>query len=132
MLVDQFLPKPIRLSEIHSRCARHIMAARIWCIISAAGQNPLPRMSECLGSQPAARRFGLLMATIDYVWPERFEVGRPCCPCAGLDETLLIHAIKLAALNARPQFDDMLREMLSEDARNTLFIHARCLYLDRD
>ncbi len=128
MLVHQFSPKPIRLMDIRSRDARHILAARIYCFVSGAGHDPLVRMAECLHSPLTARRFGLLMATVTYMWPDPFEVRRPCCPQAGLDEALLMTAIRLAECNARPQFDEMLGDMLSDDARNTLFIHARWLY----
>lgn len=128
MLIDQIIPPTLKLMEIHSRDARHVLAARSWCILRKAGQDPLPRLNEYLLCDTAAKRFGLLMETVTQVWPEPFAIHRPCCPTASLDESVLLRAIQYAAGNARPQFEELLREMLPEDARNMVFIRARFLY----
>jgi hypothetical protein len=128
MLTDQFVSQRLELLQIYARDARHVLAARSWCILRRAGHDPLPRLVEYLTSDVVARRFGLLMEAVTQVWPEPFAIHRPCCPTASLDEGVLVHFVQLAALNARPQFDDLLREMLSEDARGLLFARARHLY----
>jgi hypothetical protein len=129
MLIDQFVSPKLELLQIHARDARHVLAARSWCILRRAGQDPLPRLGEYLLSDGVARRFSLLMEAVTQVWPEPFGIHRPCCPTASLDEGVLIHSIQLAALDARPQFENLLREMLSEDARDLLFARAKHLYV---
>jgi hypothetical protein len=128
MLTDLFSRAPLRLSEVHFHDARHILATRSWCMLRNAGYDPLPRLKDYLQSDIVAKRFGLLMEVVTAVWPEPFAIHRPCCASLSLDEGLLVRAIDLAAANARPQFDELLREMLSDDARNMLFIRARFLY----
>lgn len=128
MLTEQFLPTPLRLPYMDSRNARHILAARSWCMLCQAGHDPLPRVKAYLQSDIVAKRFGLLMEVVTLVWPEPFAIYRPCCAAVSLDEGLFVRAVELAAANARPQFDELLCEMLAEDARNMLFIRARFLY----
>jgi hypothetical protein len=128
MLTHQLLPAPQRLPDMHSRDARHILSARSWCILRRAGHDPLPRLTSVLQSDMVAKRFGLLMEVVTVVWPEPFALFPPCCAAVSVDESLLARAVELAAGNARPQFDELLRDMLPEDARNMLFIRARHLY----
>lgn len=128
MLIDKFVPETLKLMEIHSRDARHVLAARSWCILRKAGHDPVPRVREYLLCETAAKRFGLLMETVTQVWPEPFAIHRPCCPNASLDESILVRAVQYAAANVRPQFEELLCEMLPEDARNMIFMRARFLY----
>lgn len=130
MLTKQFAVEPVRLMEIHSRDARHILAARSWCILRKAGQDPLPRLEGYLLSNAAAKRFALLMDAVTQIWPEPFAIHRPCCPTASIDEALLSHMLQLACLNARPQFDTLLKEMLPGEARDLIFARARLLHGD--
>jgi hypothetical protein len=132
MLINQFVSQPVKLLDIHSRDARHIIAARSWCILRHAGHDPMPRLLEYFSCGDIARRFGLLMETLTFIWPEPFAIHRPCCQTASLDETILIKAIQLSSINARPSFDSLLQDMLAEDARNMLFARARQLYVSTD
>jgi hypothetical protein len=128
MLTDQFFRAQERLPDMNVRDARHILAARSWCILRKAGYDPLSRLTSLLQSDIVAKRFGLLMEVVTVTWPEPLAIYPPCCGNVSLDEGLLARAIELAATNARPQFDELMREMLPEDARNMLFIRARQLY----
>ena len=128
MLIEQFAVEPIRLLEIHARDARQILAARSWCILRRAGHDPLPRLQGYLLSQFAATRFALLMETVTQIWPEPFAIHRPCCPTASIDEAMLIQAVRLANLDARPEFEALLREMIPLEARDLLFARACGLY----
>lgn len=128
MLTDQFVSQRLELLQIHAGDARHVLAARSWCILRRAGHDPLPRLGEYLLSDAVAMRFSLLMEAVAQVWPEPFVIHRPCCPTASLDEGVLVHFIQLATRDARPQFDSLLRDMFSEDARDLLFARARDLY----
>lgn len=128
MLIDQFVSQRPKLQQMHARDARHVLAARSWCILRRAAQDPLPRLGEYLMSDVAAKRFALLMEAVTQVWPEPFAIHRPCCSTASLDEGVLVHFIQLAALDERPQFESLLRELISEDARELLFARARYLY----
>jgi hypothetical protein len=132
MLISQFVLQPVKLLDVHARDARHIFAARSWCILRHAGHDPIPRLLEFFSCGTIARRFGLLMETLTFIWPEPFAIHRPCCQTASLDETILIRALQLASINARPSFDSFFREMLAEDARSMLFARARQLYLPTD
>jgi hypothetical protein len=128
MLIKHFMSVPTKLLDMPSRDARHILAARSWCMFRSAVHDPLPRLEGYLLSDIVALRFGLLMETVTQIWPEPFAIHRPCCGLASVDELLLAEAIRLAACNARPQFEILLREMLSSDAREMLFSRAQCLY----
>jgi len=128
MLLSQLVPAPIKLMEIHSNDARHILAARSWCILRRAGHDPMPRLRGYLQYEVVAMRFGLLMEAVTQSWPDPFAIHRPCCPTASIDEALLAEAIQLAGLDARPAFDTLLRDMLPSEARNLLFTRARLLY----
>lgn len=128
MLIKQFMPAPAKLLDMPSRDARHILAARSWCILRKAAHDPLPRLEGYLLSDIVALRFGLLMETVTQIWPEPFGIHRPCCGRASIDELLLADAVRLATCNARPQFEVLLREMLSNDAREILFSRAQGLY----
>lgn len=128
MLIEQFLPAPAKLMDMPSRDARHILAARSWCILRRAGDDPLPRLKSYLLTGIVALRFGLLMETVTQIWPEPFGIYRPCCGLASVDELLLAETVRLAARDARPQFETLLREMLPTDAREMLFSRAQGLY----
>jgi hypothetical protein len=128
MLIKQFMPAPAKLLDMPSRDARHILAARSWCILRKAAYDPLPRLEGYLLSDIVALRFGLLMETVTQIWPEPLGIHRPCCGLASVDELLLADAVRLAAHGDRPQFDILLREMLSNDAREIFFSRAQGLY----
>lgn len=68
------------------------------------------------------------METVTQIWPEPFGIHRLCCGLAPVDELLLAHALRLAARDARPQFETLLREMLPCDARDIFYARAHGLY----
>jgi hypothetical protein len=128
MQLDIFTASAPRLGDINARDARHILAIRSWCILCNANQDPVPRLCEVLGSEKAGQRFALLMQSVAFIWPEPVAVYRYCCAKLTPDETLLAALIQLAVRGCRPRFDEVSRDMLSEDQRNVLFIRARCVY----
>ena len=128
MLLNQLVPAPTKLMEIHSRDARHILAARSWYILRRAGHDPMRRLRGYLQYEAVAIRFGLLMEAVTQSWPDPFAIHRPCCPTASIDEALLAEAVQLAGQDARPEFDMLLRDMLPCEARNLLFTRAKLLY----
>ncbi len=128
MPIKRFTIEPMLLLEIHARDARQILAARSWCILRRAGHDPLPRLQGYLQSYFAATRFALLMETVTQIWPEPFSIHRPCCPTASIDEALLVNAVRLVNLDARPEFEALLQEMIPREARDLLFARACGLY----
>lgn len=128
MLINQFVPAPAKLLDMPARDARHILAARSWCVLRNAALDPLPRLEGYLLSDIVAMRFGLLMETVSQIWPEPFAIHRPCCGLASVDELVLAGAIRVAASGDRPQFETLLREMLSGDARHIFYMRAQGLY----
>lgn len=128
MIINQFAPAPAKLLDMASRDARHILAARSWCVLRKAVLDPLPRLEGYLLSDIVAMRFSLLMETVTQIWPEPFAIHRPCCGFASLDELLLADAIRVAARDDRPQFEMLLREMLPGDARNIFYARAQGLH----
>lgn len=128
MLINRFVPASGKLLDMPSRDARHILAARSWCVLRRVAHDPLPRLEGYLLSDIVAMRFALLMETVTQIWPEPFAIHRPCCGLASVDELLLADAVRLAARDARPQFEILLREMLSPDAREIFFCRAQGLY----
>ncbi len=128
MLINRFIPAQSKLLDMPSRDARHILAARSWCVLRKAALDPLPRLEGYLLSDVVAMRFSLLMETVTQIWPEPFGIHRPCCGLASVDEMLLADAVRLAARDARPQFEVLLREMLTGDARHIFFARAQGLY----
>lgn len=77
-------------------------------------------------------RFAVMMDAVQQVWPEPFTVHRPCCGVASVDESLLVRLVALAAEGLRPQFDELLSDMLNQDARTLIFGRAQMLYQDVD
>nr|WP_315458281.1 hypothetical protein [uncultured Sphingorhabdus sp.] len=132
MIIQRFLSPQLKLLDLPSRDARHILAARSWCLLRQAGLDPRPRLSEILLSESAGQRFNVLMVAVVHVWPEPFAVHRMCCDTPSFDEGILLRALQLGATGARPQFDALLYEMLSEDARNVIFARASSLYTRAD
>ena len=128
MLINQFVHAPAKLLDLPARDARHILAARSWCVLRKAALDPLPRLEGYLLSDIVAMRFGLLMETVSQIWPEPFAIYRPCCGLASVDELVLAGAIRVAASGDRPQFETLLREMLSGDARHIFYGRAQGLY----
>lgn len=123
---------PPRLLDIDSRDARVILAARSWCMLRHARIDPLPRIRSYLQSGSVAMRFAVMMDAVQQVWPEPFTVHRPCCGVASVDEMLLARLVSLAARDARPQFDELLGDMLNQDACTLIFGRAQILYQDVD
>jgi hypothetical protein len=128
MLTDKFMLAPSRLLDMPSRDARHILAARSWCLLRKAALNPHSRVEGYLLSETVARRFGLLMETVTFIWPEPFGLHRPCCGVASVDEILFANSVKLAVNDHRLQFDRLLHEMLADEARDFFFARAQALY----
>ncbi len=124
----QFSTKPTMLMDIDSHDARMILAARSFCILRSARQDPMPRLQGYLLSAGLAMRFALLMDVVQQIWPEPFGIHRPCCPNASIDEALLSRALQYARADARLAFDTLLREMLGNEARDLLYVRARLLY----
>jgi len=128
MIVEHFLPSQPKLFDLPSRDARHILAMRCWCLLRQSGLDPTSRLSELLLADRAGQRFNVLMVAVVQVWPEPFVVHRRCCAITSLDEGILLRALQLAAVRARPQFDALLYEMIPDDARNVMFARASSLY----
>ena len=85
MLINLFIPAPIKLADLPARDARHILAARSWCVLRKAGFDPIPRLEGYLLSDKVAARFDLLMDTVAQIWPEPLGIYRPCCGLASVD-----------------------------------------------
>lgn len=132
MLIQKLLAEQPKIIDLPSRDARHVLAARSWCLLRQAGLDPRPRLREILRSEDVAQRFNVLMVAVVHVWPEPFAVHRTCCPTPSLDEGVLIRALQYAASHARPEFDALLCDMLPDDARNVIFVRASSLYLAGD
>lgn len=133
MILSKYFPiTPPLLLDIAARDARLILAARSWCIFRRAKQDALPRVRGYLLSGAVALRFALLMDVVQQIWPDPFQIHRPCCPTASVDELLLIRIINLACSDRRPEFDDLLKDMLHCEARDLFFAHANMLYQDTD
>ena len=128
MLINQFAPAQAKLLDMAARDARHILAARSWCVLRRAALDPLPRLEGYLLSDIVAMRFGVLMETVTQIWPEPFAIHRPCCGLASVDELLLVAAIRVAASGDRPKFEMLLKEMLPGDARHIFYARAEGLY----
>ena len=130
--IRHFPLSPPRLLDIDSRDARLILAARSWCMLRNARIDPLPRILAYLMSGSVAMRFAVMMDTVQQVWPEPLAMHRPCCGMASVDEALLVRLVVLATSDLRPQFDELLSDMLNQDARSLLFGRAQMLYQDVD
>lgn len=131
-VAQHFFAETPRLLDIDARDARHILAARSWCIFRRSRQDPLPRIRGYLQSGIVAMRFALMMDVVQQIWPDPLAIHRPCCPTASVDEVLLGALIKLAIDGRRPAFDELLRDMIGAEARELLFARAQMLYQKAD
>lgn len=126
MVLENLFAVPMRsLMDMPQSEARLILAVRSWVLLKSAREDPLPRIAAYLGSTAVAMRFGVLMETVQQIWPQVFAIHRPCCGMASLDEAILTQMVKLGRNDARPAFDALLHEMIGHDARNLLFIRVR-------
>jgi hypothetical protein len=126
MLLENLFAAPKRnLMDMPKSEARLILAVRSWVLLKSAHEDPLPRIIGYLSSSAAAMRFGVLMETLQQIWPQAFAIHRPCCGVASLDEALLAQMVQLGSIDARPAFDALLQEMICSDHRNLLYMRVR-------
>ena len=126
MLLENLFALPMRnLMDMPKSEARLILAVRSWVLLKSAREDPLPRIMAYLPSAETAMRFGVLMETVQQIWPQTFAIHRPCCSIASLDEALLVQIVQLGRIDARPAFDALLHEMIGSDKRNLLYIRVR-------
>ncbi len=134
MLLENLFAVPMRnLMDMPKSEARLILAARSWLLSKGSREDPLPRMMAYHPSVTASIRFGVLMETVQQIWPQAFAINRPCCSIASLDEALFARMVQLGRIDARPAFDALLHEMICSDGRNLLYMRVRhfsCCDLD--
>ncbi len=105
--------------------ARLIIAFRLAVVASRNAYDCFDHLSERLGGKLAATRILILAETIGFAWPEKFQIGRPCCSQTTPDEIWLAAALRLAAGNNRPAFDSLSCEMLGDGERERIFTDLR-------
>ena len=105
--------------------ARLIIAFRLAVVASRNAYDCFDQLSERLGGRLAATRILILAETIGFAWPEKFQIGRPCCSQTTPDEIWLAAALRLAAGNNRPAFDSLSCEMLGDGERERIFPDLR-------
>lgn len=127
MLIDHFNPNRLTLLEMPAYDARYILAARCWCLLRKSAIDPHCRLLTYLHSERRVVRFSLFMETLMQIWPEPFALHRPCCATLSVDEMVLVQVLRWASVRNRPQFERLLYEMLSDDARDLLFAQAAAL-----
>jgi hypothetical protein len=103
---------------------RLVRALRVAAAASGGTSDPQVRLIELLGSAAAASGFRLLLAGMAHVWPDPLTVFRPCCPHLTHDEQSFLAMVAHAASNDRRAFDRQLGEMITQDARDWLFVTA--------
>ena len=112
------------LASMPPHAHRLIRAFRLAGLASALDGDPQPRLVELLGSANAASCFRLLLSGMAHVWPDPLTVFRPCCPRLTHDEAALLAMVSRAGGHDRRAFDAAIGEMISEDARDWLFVTA--------
>ncbi len=102
--------------------ARIILALRHAIICQKLQQDPMVGLAERLGNRLAVTRFLIVLESVGNAWPDNFHLGRNCCRHTTADEITLLQMIRYCALDDRPDYDQLLCEMIDEDARNRVFI----------
>lgn len=120
-----FLTKTPDLRTLPAREAHLAMTVRLWVVVGKLGRDPLPALTERLGSEMGAARLHLFLEQVGAVWVDPFCVNPPCCPRLSHDEALVLDMLALAANGDRPGFDRLLSDLLAADARDRLFDGAR-------
>ncbi|MEO0439829.1 MAG: hypothetical protein AAF067_03025 [Pseudomonadota bacterium] len=113
------LPELLSLSGVE---ARIILALRHAIICQKLQRNPMAGLEERLGIRLAVTRFLIVLESVGNAWPDNFHLGRNCCRHTTADEITLLQMIRCCALGDRPAYDQLLCEMMDEDARNRVFI----------
>ena len=103
---------------------RLILATRMWVVSYKLGRNPLPLIKGRLPEPGVASRFAILLEAIGSVWPEPVYVKAPCCSDLSYDELAIVQMIRLSARGDKTGFDQLLVDMVNEDARSSLYAHA--------
>ncbi|MEO9634728.1 MAG: hypothetical protein ABJF89_12940 [Parasphingorhabdus sp.] len=101
--------------------AKLIIAFRLAVVASKNEYDFKERLADRLGGERAATRILILAETIGAAWPERFQIGRPCCSLTTPEEIWLIASIRLAAGGNRPAFDSLSCEMIGESERERIY-----------
>ena len=103
--------------------AMHVVMAMRLCVICArTGQDPATALEQRFHSALAARRFRVLVMSIDQAWPDAFLINRPCCALLTPDEVMIADLAATAAYGDRAAFDTVSRDMLSGEVRDQLHI----------
>ncbi len=98
-----------------------VASFRIAAMMGKAGQDPAPYIVKRLRSAALSKQLSLIVSAIGHVWPDNFQLSRPCCPRMTFDEVTVIAMLRTAGSRNRPGFDELLRDMLAEDARDFLY-----------
>jgi hypothetical protein len=113
------LANSLRLADQRPAHARIVATLRLWALMGRMGWCQQRALVDQLGSPRVAALFQLLMEQIGAAWPDPFCVSPPCMPQLSHDETTLM--AMLATASDRPRFDELLSDMLPDDARERLF-----------
>lgn len=119
-LLEKLTIQP-RTSDLLTVARDAILAIRLHLSYRHSGVDSLGPLSRRLGSGEAALRHIHVAGAMASIWPERFTLSPPCCPCLSHDEALLGKLIESVANDDRAQFDAESCDFLHDEARAALW-----------
>lgn len=85
-----------------------VMSLRFCAMCEAARYDPLADLAVHFGNLEAAGAMLALRDGVTQLWPDKFEVCRPCCPCLTPDEATLVAMVVHALAGDRDGFASVL------------------------
>lgn len=120
LLLEKLTQAP-RTSQLAAVARDAILAIRLHLTYRHSGVDSLGPLSRRLGGGEAALRHIHVAGAMASIWPERFTLSPPCCPCLSHDEALLGNLIEAVANDDRARFDAESRDFLHDEARAALW-----------
>jgi hypothetical protein len=124
------LARPGAVRALPLVAAELVVATRLAVLFQRAGRDPLPDLARRYGNIEAATALDALLHTLARVWPDLFEVARPCCPRLTPDEATLAAMAGAARRADRAGFADQLAGFIRADRHEMLYqatLHAVAL-----
>ena len=118
------LARPPSIDGLHPIAARFVYSLRLVALHQQAGRDPVPELTQRLGSISGAISALGLAETIAYAWPEAVQLRRFCCQRLSHDETTIGRIVGAAWEGDRCAFDAELCGLVRVDRIERLWDDA--------
>ncbi|EAQ28261.1 DNA-directed RNA polymerase beta' subunit [Erythrobacter sp. NAP1] len=115
------LARPARIDDHGPIAARFLYSLRLIALHERVNRDPIPELTQRLGSVETAARSLALAQTVKATWPEDIRIGCYCCQMLTHDEATIAKMIDCASQRERAGFEGAVQGFIRHDRVHRLW-----------